>query len=117
MTCGTCGKDGGHGFRGLSRCPFETGSGHAVKQDTIEGGFLAENAFREPRWFDSQKAYEKALDAEGLMLKPKKSKGADPVSPETLVWAAQRVAARTKHYPVTTRILEGEKIVVPMEVE
>lgn len=118
MTCATCGRDGGHGFRGLSRCPFQHGSGHAVKQDTILGGFLAENAWREPRWFDSQKAYERALDADGMMLKPQKprhSREMDPQTYENAVALVTRNSRPLESFTLTTRVIEGERLIVPME--
>ena len=104
MTCASCGREGGHGTTGLSRCPYEPGAGAVVKTDTID--FWAENAWREPRHFDSQSQYEKALAADGMMLKPLKPKGVSPVAPETLQWAARRLAAREASTPMTTRVLD-----------
>jgi hypothetical protein len=48
-------------------CPHGQGSYNA-QGDEID--FWAETAFREPRHFTSQKAYEKALDEAGLRLNP-----------------------------------------------
>ena len=110
MTCPSCGKTGGHGSTGLSRCPWEHGSAHAVKQDTIIGGFWAENAWREPRYFDSQKKYEKALDDSGLMLKtPRWAKSWAGITPEMLADAkrlVERVTARQKTVDIDTRTLD-----------
>lgn len=115
MACDTCGRAGGHGSTGLSRCPFESGTAHAVKQDTILGGFWAENAWKEPRYFESQREYEKALDASGLMLKPKASKSSRTIDRTTLENAKALVArigsvaseseARVETLRVTTRTL------------
>lgn len=110
MTCATCGREGGHGFRGLSRCPFVQGDAHAVKQDTIVGGFVAENAWREPRYFDSQRQYEKALDQSGLMLKPRKTRGDQGLlDPQTLANAealVRRAMARTKSVEIAETVLD-----------
>jgi hypothetical protein len=107
MTCDRCLHDTATGEHGIGLCPLEPRRiWGAVKPDTILGGFLAENAWREPRYFDSQKKYEKALDADGLMLKPKKTHGAYPVSAETLAWAAKRVAARTKSVEIDVQTLD-----------
>lgn len=117
MTCDKCGVE-----LAIGMYPFCKGtpdghapSVHAIRPDTIIGGFWAENAWREPRYFDSQKKYEKALDESGLMLKPKKTHGAYPVTPETLAWAARRVAARTKTVEITERVLDETMTVTAEE--
>ena len=94
---------------GQGVCPLEPRRTHSVRQDTLIGGFWAENAWREPRYFDSQKRYEKALDDSGLMLKPKKLRGAEPITAETLEWARQRLErmyARTKSEVITETVLD-----------
>lgn len=104
MICDRCYRDGSTGAHGLGLCPMEPRRGlHLVKPDTITGGFLAENAWREPRYFDSQKAYERALDADGLMIKPPKSRGASPITADSMERARlllERVAKREKSIPV-----------------
>lgn len=86
MTCDRC----GHALQ-VGDYPFCKGqaSDHApaapmVKPDSIIGGFWAENAWREPRYFESQKAYERALDQSGLMLKPKAPTHGRALDPQTL---------------------------------
>jgi hypothetical protein len=106
MICAHCGKDGGHGFRGLSRCPFEHGSGHAVRQDTLIGGFLAENAWREPRYFDSQKTYERALADSGLMLKERRPRHGRTIDAQTLA-NAERLVRRGTSDGIDTRVMEA----------
>lgn len=115
MTCDRCGQPSAVGEHGIGACPYQPRQmAAAVKPDTILGGFVAENAWREPRYFDSQKKYERALDESGLQLKPRKTRGAYPVSPETLKWAAERLAARTKSVPVEVQTLD-ETITVRAE--
>ena len=72
MICDRCFKPREVGAHGLNMCPFEPRRASVrVQSDTIIGGFLAENAWRTPRYFDSQKAYEKALAADGMELRPR----------------------------------------------
>ena len=117
MTCERCGAT-----LAIGDYPFCRGTASAhmpskvrVKPDTIVGGFWAENAWREPRYFDSQRQYERALDESGLMLKPPKTKGAQGLlDPQTLANAealVARQAARQKTHVVTERTLD-ETIVV-----
>jgi hypothetical protein len=42
-----------------------------IVPDDVPGGFTVENAWREPRTFYSQSEYRKALDADGMELRPK----------------------------------------------
>lgn len=119
MTCDRCYRDASIGEHGIGLCPMEPRRGlHLVKQDTIVGGFWAENAWREPRYFDSQKRYERALDADGMMLKPPKSRGAHGLcDPQTLANAealVRRQAVRTKTETITERVLE-DTFAVQME--
>lgn len=93
MICDRCFKMLADGDHGIGVCPFEPRSGHRVKPDTILGGFWAENAWREPRYFESQKQYLKALDQSGLMLKEKKPTHSRVMDPYTLA-AAQALVAR-----------------------
>lgn len=110
MICRHCYREPAEGeSHGFLVCDGGPGRSAAVRQDTIIGGFLAENAWREPRYFDSQRRYEKALDESGLMLKPKKQRGADPLSPETLEWAKQRLMrmyARTRSVEIQETVRE-----------
>jgi hypothetical protein len=109
VTCERCYQPTDQGAHGLNLCPLEPRRTVHVKPDTLVGGFLAQNAWREPRYFDSQKAYERALDADGMMLKPPKAKGASPITADSLEAArrlVERVTARTMVYPMTTRILD-----------
>jgi hypothetical protein len=95
MLCERCGKPYTTGEHGLGVCPFEPRKVWGLrKQDTIVGGFVAENAWREPRYFDSQQRYEKALDESGLMLKEKKSRSSRGITKEELESAARRLGAR-----------------------
>jgi len=41
-----------------------------IQRDDVPGGFVIENAWREPRKFYSQSEYEKALAADGMELRP-----------------------------------------------
>lgn len=71
-TCDKCGAEirvgdfpfcdgvGGHG-RSVS----------AVHQDSVEGGFWAENGFDRPTYFESRKAHRDALAARGLEIRAK----------------------------------------------
>ena len=43
----------------------------AVHQDSVEGGFYAENGFEQPTYFDSKKAHRDALAARGLEIRAK----------------------------------------------
>lgn len=114
MTCDRCLKPSTDGEHGIGQCPYEPRTiWGGVRQDTIIGGFMAENAWREPRYFDSQKRYEKALDESGLMLKPKPG-GGHTITADTLKWAEERVKARTKSVPIEERLLE-ETITVRAE--
>ena len=70
--CPTCGKDFGVGQ--WYQCPHEPYRGTAVPDDG-PGGFWVENAWREPRKFYSQSAYESALTADNKMLAPRWSPG------------------------------------------
>lgn len=106
MICDRCYKDAFTGYHGLGICPMEPRRATAIKPDTILGGFVAENAWRTPRFFDSQKKYERALDESGLAIKPPKSRGASPVSRETLEWAARRLGARSKTVEITETALD-----------
>lgn len=70
MTCDLCGTE----LR-IGDFPFckgdpanHVGASFNAQGDEID--FWAETAFREPRHFTSQKAYEKALDEAGLRLNP-----------------------------------------------
>jgi hypothetical protein len=72
VTCDVCG-----GRLEIGMYPFCKGNpenhargGFRNIPDDVPGGFWVENAWREPRHFDSQSAYEKALDASGLELRP-----------------------------------------------
>jgi hypothetical protein len=85
VTCDRCYQPLMTGEHGVGCCPLERRmSATAIKPDSLVGGFLATNAWREPRYFDSQKAYEKALDADGMMLKPKRVAGDRAIDPQTL---------------------------------
>lgn len=67
MTCETCGAElqlGDFPF-----CPHGRGGFRNVPDD-VPGGFVVENAWREPRTFYSQSEYEKALAADGMQLNP-----------------------------------------------
>ncbi len=103
--CSRCYRPTTVGEHGVGLCPYEPRRDSAlVKDDTID--LLAENAWREPRYFSSQRTYEKALDASGLMLKPRKLRGAEPVTADTLRWAAERLRARAKTDEINVRELE-----------
>lgn len=110
MTCDRCYLPMANGEHGIGLCPYERRRDvHQVKQDTIVGGFLAENAWRAPRWFDSQKQYERALDASGLMLKEKKPKGSRAIDAQTLENArllVTRNAPPLESFSLETRVLE-----------
>lgn len=66
----------GHEFQ-IGDFPFCNGPGShmravaAVHQDTVEGGFWAENGFKYPRYFESRKAHRDALAAEGKEIAAK----------------------------------------------
>jgi hypothetical protein len=116
MTCERCYQPLVTGEHGVGCCPLERRrDAAAIKPDTLVGGFLATNAWREPRYFDSQQAYEKALDADGMMLKPKRVSGDRAIDPQTLANAAALVsragalashpAARLETLQMTTREL------------
>jgi hypothetical protein len=81
-----------------------------VKPDTLLGGFVAENAWRTPRFFDSQRAYERALDADGMMLKPKRVSGdRATIDPQTLDNArvlVSRTAPALPTFTLETRVLD-----------
>lgn len=119
MTCDRCGVT-----LEIGMYPFCRGeaSAHApgllrVKLDTLLGGFLAENAWREPRYFDSQKAYERALDSDGLMLRPKRVAGDNTIDPQTLENARVLVSRNAKpldSFSLATRVLD-DTVSVPME--
>ena len=69
--CDTC----GHALR-IGDFPFCGPEGHArgksaVHQDSVEGGFWAENGFKAPRFFESRKAHRDALAAEGKEIAAK----------------------------------------------
>lgn len=51
-------------------CPHGRASS-AVHQDSVEGGFWAENGFDHPVYFDSKKAHRDALAAKGLQIAAK----------------------------------------------
>lgn len=67
VTCDRCGAELVVGS--WPWCPHGQGSYTNVPDD-IPGGFVVENAWREPRRFYSQSEYEKALAADGMELKP-----------------------------------------------
>lgn len=111
MTCDRCYQPTAIGNHGVGLCPMEPRRhlAAAVRQDTIIGGFVAETAWREPRYFDSQKRYERALDADGMMLKPPTSRGASPITAESIERARlmlERIAARSKTVPILETALD-----------
>jgi hypothetical protein len=109
VTCERCLRPSEIGEHGLFKCPLESRRSAAVKPDTLLGGFVAENAWREPRYFDSQKAYERALDADGMMLKPKRVSGDKVMDPQTLENARVLVSRNAPALPtftLETRVLE-----------
>jgi hypothetical protein len=110
MTCDRCYQPSAVGTHGIGLCPLEPRrDAPSVKPDTIVGGFIAETAWREPRYFDSQRRYERALDADGMMIKPPKSRGASPITAESMERARlilERVAARTKTVPILETALD-----------
>jgi hypothetical protein len=62
--CDRCGRI--EGEHGIGVCPYlSRRQANAVIQDSVEGGFWAENGFATPRYFDSKKAHRDALAAEG----------------------------------------------------
>jgi len=69
MTCDRCYQDATVGAHGVGVCPFEPRrSSGAVHQDSVEGGFYAENGFDKPTYFESKKAHRDALAARGLTI-------------------------------------------------
>jgi hypothetical protein len=97
------------GEHGVGLCPYRPRRGAFVKPDTIVGGFVAENAWREERYFDSQKAYEKALDQSGLMLRPRPVSGDRTMDAYTLANAqalVRRAEARQKSIQIDVRTLD-----------
>lgn len=74
MTCEKCGR-----VLQLGSFPFcpHGSTTAAVHQDSVEGGFWAENGFSEPRYFDSKKAHADALAAEGKEIRAKWSGPSD----------------------------------------
>lgn len=72
MICERCYQPSDRGAHGIGRCPFEKRrEASAIKPDDVPGGFWIENAWREPRQFYSQSAYEAALKADGMELCPR----------------------------------------------
>jgi hypothetical protein len=108
VICERCFGDLADGDHGLYRCPLRSADVAAVvKPDTLIGGFVAHNAWRTPRYFESQKAYERALDADGMMLKPQKVSGDKAIDPQTLE-NARILVSRTKLETLqqTVRVLD-----------
>jgi hypothetical protein len=117
VTCDRCYQPLVTGEHGVGCCPLKPRRAAAVKPDTLVGGFWAQNAWREPRYFDSQKAYERALDADGMMLKPKRVAGDRAIDPQTLANARELVSrsrsiasapeTRLETLRMTTRVLDA----------
>jgi hypothetical protein len=112
--CHRCRGDVTQGEHGLYRCPLAPTSAAVVKPDTLIGGFVAHNAWREPRYFESQKAYERALDADGMMLKPKRVAGDRAMDPQTLE-NARILVSRLETLQQTVRVLD-ETVTVQADV-
>lgn len=72
MTCDRCFRSLEHGQHGEGLCPYEPrGRAHAVQQDSVEGGFWAENGFDQPTYFESKQAHRDALAARGMEIRAK----------------------------------------------
>lgn len=67
MTCSKCSAP-----LAVGDWPFCPHGSHrlSIQRDDVPGGFVVENAWREPRKFYSQSEYEKALAADGMELRP-----------------------------------------------
>lgn len=120
MTCDKCGTElqiGMFPFCGGTPEGHRRGSARVV-QDSIIGGFWAENAWREPRYFDSQQAYEQALSRDGMMLKPKKPRHGRIIDQQMLDNARElvsrggiagsRPSAPLETFTLTTRVLDSQ---------
>lgn len=71
LICDRCYQDETIGEHGVNLCPLEPRRANAVHQDSVEGGFFAENGFSQPTWFESKKAHRDALAAKGLEVAAK----------------------------------------------
>lgn len=71
MICDRCYREMSDGDHGVGLCPLEPRRATAVHQDSVPGGFWAENGFAEPRRFDSHSEHARALAAEGLEIRAK----------------------------------------------
>jgi hypothetical protein len=81
-------------------CPHERGSFTNVPDD-VPGGFVVENAWREPRTFYSQSEYIRALAADGMELNPHHVPGGKlanwaTIDPQTLENARELVSRSSK---------------------
>lgn len=119
VICDRCG--GSAGEHGVGLCAYQPRkAGFGVTTDDVPGGFTVENAWPEPRTFYSQSAYEKALKADGMMLRPKHVPGGKLMNwattdPQTLENARQLVSRRgsgsvhdepLRTFQLTTRTLD-----------
>jgi len=108
MTCSACGAPLSVGDWPF--CPHGSSRSFTVQADDVPGGFVIENAWREPRTFYSQSEYEKALAADGMELRPHYVPGSKHLSnwatidPQTLENARVLVSrsAPVKNDPTVT---------------
>lgn len=70
VRCDRCGTEYGIGDSPWCRDGHRR-STRAVHQDSVEGGFWAENGFDRPTYFESKKAHRDALAAKGLTINAK----------------------------------------------
>lgn len=93
-------------------CPHGRGQS-AVHQDSVEGGFFAENGFSSPRYFESKKAHRDALAAEGKEIA---AKYAGPRDKHLTNWAAGTVdlssaeAFVRSHYGIEQHKAEAKQL-------
>lgn len=72
MTCDRCFRALDQGEHGEGLCPYEPRSrAHAIQQDSVIGGFWAENGFDTPQYFESKQAHREALAARGMEIRAK----------------------------------------------
>jgi hypothetical protein len=131
-TCDRCGVEYGIGDSPWCR-DGHARSTRAVHQDSVEGGFWAENGFDRPTFFESKKAHRDALAARGLEIRAKYA--GDGYDKHLTNWAAgisahqlesarillergaearrserERLAAVSAEFPITVRTMAPEEV-------
>jgi hypothetical protein len=130
--CDRCGQ-----WYGIGDSPWcrdgHARSARAVHQDSVEGGFWAENGFDRPTYFESKKAHRDALAARGLEIRAKYA--GDGYDKHLTNWAAgisahhlesarillergvearrserERLAAVSAEFPIEVRTMAPEEV-------